>query len=102
MNGFSNIQINVDECKIVAQKPVFKQGGTSLKNRKPKVPVPVQESNPWGNLEANGDSQLVDENTLMKDDSTNKVTAKFGKEGDRIMAGKPCANCTCGKKELLE
>merc|ERR1712110_1225313 len=30
------------------------------------------------------------------------VTAKFGKEGDRIMAGKPCENCTCGKKELLE
>ena len=38
----------------------------------------------------------------MKEDSTNQVTAKFGKEGDRIMAGKPCANCTCGKKELFE
>ena len=31
-----------------------------------------------------------------------EVTAKFCGDGDRIMAGKPCENCTCGKKELLE
>ena len=38
----------------------------------------------------------------MKEDSTNQVTAKFGNEGDRIMAGKPCDNCNCGKKELFD
>jgi len=30
------------------------------------------------------------------------VTAMFSGDGDRIMAGKPCENCTCGKKELME
>lgn len=27
---------------------------------------------------------------------------QFAAKGDRIMAGKPCENCTCGKKELME
>ena len=29
-------------------------------------------------------------------------TETFAGAGDRIMAGKPCADCTCGKKELFE
>ncbi len=31
-----------------------------------------------------------------------QVTAKFCGDADRIMPGKPCENCTCGKKELYE
>ena len=38
----------------------------------------------------------------MKEEGLTQVTGKFGNEGDRIMPGKPCENCTCGKKELLE
>jgi hypothetical protein len=29
-------------------------------------------------------------------------TETFAGAGDRIMAGKPCENCNCGKKELFE
>ena len=99
MTGFSNVQINTEENVLVATKPLFKAGGTSLKNKQKKAPV---AENPWGNLETNGDAQLISEDSLMKEDSTNQVTAKFGKDADRIMAGKPCENCTCGKKELLD
>ena len=30
------------------------------------------------------------------------IVEKFCGENDRIMPGKPCENCTCGKKELFE
>jgi len=30
------------------------------------------------------------------------VSKKFCGENDRIMPGKPCENCTCGRKEMLE
>jgi len=30
------------------------------------------------------------------------ATQQFSGCDDRIMPGKPCANCTCGKKELFE
>ena len=33
----------------------------------------------------------------MKDDDD--ITQKFCGEDDKVMAGKPCENCTCGKKE---
>lgn len=29
-------------------------------------------------------------------------TVAFANECDRIMPGKPCENCSCGKKELYE
>ena len=55
MNGFTNVQLNESECLLVATKPVFKAGGTSLKNRK-KVAAPSEgeNANPWGNLQTNG------------------------------------------------
>ena len=34
MNGFANIEVNKDDGVLVAIKPLFKAGGTSLKNRK--------------------------------------------------------------------
>ena len=102
MNGFSNVQLNPEKGILVAQKPQFKAGGTSLKDRKKKKEEPAASENPWGNLESNGDAQLINEDTLMKGDTTEDVTAKFGKDGDRIVAGKPCADCSCGKKELFE
>ena len=102
MNGFTNVQFNGEQAVLVAQKPQFKAGGTSLKDRKKKEAAPATTENPWGNLESNGDAQLISEDTLMKGDASEDVTAKFGKDGDRIIAGKPCADCTCGKKELFE
>ena len=103
MNGFSNVQLNAGEGVLVATKPVFKAGGTSLKNRKKAAAAPAEtNANPWGNLQTNGEAALINEDTLMKEDGLNQVTEKFGKEGDRIMPGKPCDNCTCGRKELLE
>ena len=39
---------------------------------------------------------------MNNDAAVKDVTEKFSGEGDRIMPGKPCDNCTCGKKELYE
>ena len=30
------------------------------------------------------------------------MTTQFAAEGDRIMPGKPCADCTCGQKEIYD
>ena len=39
----------------------------------------------------------------MKDNfEVSKLTEKFCGDGDRIMPGKPCEDCTCGKKDLME
>ena len=39
----------------------------------------------------------------MADESAMKaITTKFAADGDRIMPGKPCDNCTCGLKEIYE
>jgi len=35
----------------------------------------------------------------MKDDTTAAVVQKFCGEDDKVKAGKPCENCTCGRKE---
>jgi hypothetical protein len=35
----------------------------------------------------------------MKDDSNPQIFGKFSSNSDKIMAGKPCENCTCGLKE---
>jgi hypothetical protein len=35
-------------------------------------------------------------------DKDGSVTKTFAGCGDKIMAGKPCENCSCGKKELYE
>lgn len=40
---------------------------------------------------------------MMNDEAAVKaVTEQFAGESDRIMPGKPCDNCTCGKKEIYE
>ena len=95
--------MNAGDGILVATKPVFKAGGTSLKNRKKAAPAAENtNANPWGNLESNNQSTLINEDSLMKEDGLKQVTGKFGNEGDRIMPGKPCDNCSCGRKELLE
>ena len=42
---------------------------------------------------------MINEDDLMKDETNTNTFAKFCGEGDKIMAGKPCENCTCGRKE---
>lgn len=60
-------------------------------------------ANPWENLDQNNGSDEINEDELMKDEAkVDKMTAKFCGDGDRIMPGKPCENCTCGKKELMD
>lgn len=49
MNGFSDVQTT--EHVVVARKPVFKAGGTSLKARRNEAPQEVKSSNPWANLQ---------------------------------------------------
>jgi hypothetical protein len=39
----------------------------------------------------------------MKDTTTaSSVIGKFCGEDDKVKAGKPCENCSCGRKELEE
>jgi hypothetical protein len=88
---------------VIAKKAAFKQGGTALKNRKKAAPEPTAEvANPWAGLD-NSDAGLINEDSLMQDENAvNAVTSQFAAEGDRIMPGKPCEDCNCGKKELYE
>jgi hypothetical protein len=39
---------------------------------------------------------------MQDENAVNAVTSQFAAEGDRIMPGKPCEDCNCGKKELYE
>jgi len=90
MVGFTQIESNGKQT--AARKPAFKAGGTSIRNRKPA------EDNPWGNLSEQ--PKLINEDELMTD--LEVVTETFSGVGDRIMPGKPCENCTCGKKDMTE
>ena len=57
--------------------------------------------NPWANLANGGGAGVatINEDDLMKDVSSDAVVQKFCGEDDKVMAGKPCENCTCGRKE---
>ena len=35
----------------------------------------------------------------MKDDANSGIIGKFCGVDDKVKAGKPCENCTCGRKE---
>ena len=108
MHGFGSIQFsnpNFDagNMAIIAHKPAFKAGGTSLKNRKKQATTAAAaDANPWANLDGAAAAQ-INEDSLMKDEAAvNAITSQFAADSDRIMPGKPCADCTCGKKELYE
>ena len=46
---------------------------------------------------------MLNEDELMEEaDKATDTAQTFAGCGDKIMAGKPCENCTCGKKELFE
>ncbi len=111
MHGFVDLQFSNPEFQdgklaVIAKKPAFKVGGTSLK-RKNKQPVAAAEVNPWANLDQDannaGENAQINEDSLMQnEDAIKAVTEQFAGECDRLMPGKPCADCTCGKKELQE
>lgn len=113
MHGFTNVQFSNPEfsaegaAALVAKKPAFKAGGTALKNRKKNgtsaaAEAPESGANPWANL-GNADANMINEDALLGDqNAVDAMTSKFAGECDRIMPGKPCENCTCGKKELYE
>ena len=103
MHGFSNLRVDSDTGIISVEKPVFKSGGTSLKNRKKQAKEQPKSSNPWEDLDQANGSDEINEDDLMKgEDAVEKITAKFGCDSDRIMVGKPCDNCSCGAKEVYE
>jgi hypothetical protein len=41
---------------------------------------------------------MINEEDLIKDQGTGLI-GKFCGEDDKVKAGKPCENCTCGRKE---
>jgi len=63
------------------------------------VTLKPKATNPWAQL-STAPAATIDESTLLKEDGT--TVKKFGCDDDKLTAGKPCENCTCGKKELLE
>jgi hypothetical protein len=43
---------------------------------------------------------MINEEDLIKDQAaTQAVIGKFCGEDDKVQAGKPCENCSCGRKE---
>ena len=112
MYGFSNIQFSnaafaQDSAAVVATKAAFKAGGTSLRNRKKNAnaaqAAPAEEANPWANLGSDEASGQINEDALMADaQAVDAMTTTFAAEGDRIMPGKPCADCSCGQKEIYD
>ena len=70
MHGFTDVQFSnpsydQGSLAVIARKPAFKQGGTSLKRKKPAA-APV-DANPWANLDNNDDGQ-INEDSLMADE----------------------------------
>ncbi len=95
MTGFTNVFYPPQRSDMTFQKPEFKTSGTSLRERRQK-----KDDNPWANLDSK--PVLINEAELMQASTTDLVTQKFCGDDDKIVPGKPCANCTCGKKELYE
>ena len=95
MSGFTSFE-DIDGT-IRAVKPAFKTGGTLLKKKKVDT-----TSNPWAALSSAADT--INEDELMKDVETKMedVTGKYCGETDGIQPMKPCANCSCGLKEIYE
>ena len=108
MHGFSSIQFSNPEfaaagsAAVIATKPAFKAGGTSLRNRKKAAASAASDANPWANLSCTEANQINEDSLMADEQAVNAMTTQFAAEGDRIMPGKPCENCTCGLKELVE
>lgn len=92
------------ESAITIAGFVWNQEGSNLKLSKESfAPVSLkgrQPENPWAQLVSNPPAATIDESSLLKEDD--KTVQKFGCADDKLTAGKPCENCTCGKKELVE
>ena len=102
----SNPNFQQGKIAVVAKRPAFKVGGTSLKRKKkPAAEAPASAAaseNPWANL-GTTETGLINEDSLMVDEAAiQAVTEKFANDSDRIMPGKPCDDCTCGKKDVYE
>mgnify|MGYP000998502097 CR=1 FL=1 len=78
MHGFTSVQFSNPEfssegcAALIARKPAFKAGGTSLKNRKKNgttAAAAAQDANPWANLGtgAAADANMINEDALMGD-----------------------------------
>ena len=96
MTGFTEISEQKDF--ITAKKVGWAATGGSLKERREKK---VEgNDNPWAGKAAN-DSEMVDEDDLLNEESKNAGDIKaFASASDCITKAKACDNCSCGRKEL--
>ena len=96
MVGLASITLEGQTLKAV--KPQLNDAPPKIIRKK----KPEQESNPWAALEnkpEGGDSNLINEDDLMKESDKNLEVKKFTGEKDVMQRAKACANCSCGLKE---
>ena len=51
---------------------------------------------------AKQDQDIINEDALLKESEGAQVTKQFCGDKDVMQGAKPCANCTCGLKEIVE
>lgn len=93
--GFSGVQAT--EGVASGQRGEWQAAGAPLKRK--KLEAPQTAANPWANLQNGAGAATINEDDLMKDATSEAIVQKFCGEDDKVMAGKPCENCTCGRKE---
>lgn len=95
MVGFQNAEVTIEQSgiSVKANKAMMSQGPAKIKRKQKPA-----EENPWANLD-NNDSNLINEDELMKDANAIPAAKKFTGDKDVMQRAKPCANCTCGLKE---
>ena len=95
---------------LTAAKPSYQAGQSfSLRSRKPAAPKPAAAPAPapapaaWG-AAAGDDAELMDEDDLLDEEDLKKKVAERSSCVDDVKAGrrKPCANCSCGAREIYE
>ena len=64
----SNPNFQQGKVAIIARRPVFKVGGTSLKRKKKPAAEPAASENPWANL-ATTETGQINEDSLMVDEA---------------------------------
>jgi hypothetical protein len=95
--GFTQIT-NSHSGEVKGVRGEWQAAGAPLKRK--EVEEPQQKAaNPWAALQNGAGAGTINEDDLMKDVSSGAAVQKFCGEDDKVKAGKPCANCTCGRKE---
>lgn len=90
---------------LAAIKPSYQAGSSfSLRSRAPlaKPTAPASAPSAWSSA-TDGDAELMDEDDLLdEEDLKKKVATKSECAPDANGRRKPCANCSCGLREMQE